>query len=368
MTGKLSQMNDTINLNIEYCGNCAGTCHSCLLSEDERRSNVPFFTRDSLLRAIDKSRSMLRDSDDFVIGIGRGNVLTLGGSSVPDIRDAVSKAASITKHNSLVVEISTSLVGKIDFHIEQANKLESEIKSACNEASVRFNVVLNPSYIHSKTYISNIKKFFSMRSEMKGGGDMSGDIIIINTSAQSMISVDDVISTCNEFMFPVNVNWIGGSDIAQSPRDILVQMEAWFADAYVKAVQNTNIDLNIINRSRFAFESSSASTMSELIDIASRVRDSIVFIGPDGNPQYGAVTILGDMDHFRFPKINTSNAESDVAFLLSRKECRKCTYIAQCIASGGAVIAINNGQYMNKEDGVCPSSLRSLLARVAEEY
>lgn len=344
-------------LNFDYCGNCHGTCRACLLSEEERRRDTPFLDRAQIGQAVTTASRYLPPSEFLAVGVGRGNTLTLRESSVDDIAFLAERVRDELEFKEGILEVSTSLVGRLEEQIERAVRIETRVAEASG-LETRFVVVINPA-LESDGYWRLLGNFFeAMETRRTGRSESPGDIAVVNLSAESLPEVLTFAERMSGWRFPVNVTWVGGVDAGMAGWAAIDRIGKWFADFY-EASSELGLDCSLISRAQNALAATAlGGDLTNLQDMARAVGESLVFVDHMGRVHRGAFTLLGDMDPMRFPM---GDANISVRDMLKNRSCRACPYLAACVHAGGAHLHQANAVAIGDTSYECMTGFRPIF-------
>lgn len=349
-------------LNIEYCGNCNGSCQGCVLSQEERSSNKPFLDQFKISLVIGQIAETWTPQDFLAVGIGRGNCLTMPLDNIDDFWLIASLVRKKLPAKEVVYEVSTSLIGKLDQQVERAKLITDAIQSAHPGAVVRFACVINPS-LHSRGYWTLIESFFDTMSKWRGEGDGAGDIAILNIDSDKLPVIPDLIKKISQWRWPVNVVWVGIGQKKEGGLSIR-ETSQWFSDFATAAAEN-GMDCSLNTRRDMAIaraKNESGSLASETM-----MRDDVLFVDHAGVISNGCFTIFGDLDSTRFPALKEIESPATIVRKMMRHPvCRNCPVIRECVAAGGhKMFAINQSKCLsepNKAEAVCLSGLKEFFS------
>lgn len=360
-----------LNLNLDFCGTCHGSCVGCLLSDEERRRPTAFLRPndlDPLVSALQQAGWGGQLSvEHLVLGFGRGNTLMLSDTEWQDLYAIARRLKNVVPHAHCSVEISTSLIGKIEPQIATALRRREEAP----DLDLRFVVVANAD-LFSDGYWLNLRRFFERMAQARGGGEHSGDVVVLNLHANRLPKVQDLLDRVQGVPFPVNVVVLPlyrtGFPEDRALNDHLHAVEAWWAE-WARGAQDAGLDSNLVNYLDAHGHAWSGLGGAHANLLASR--DSVWFVQKDGQVNPGLFTVFGDMDPVRtahrlmqpFPPLNTLSRR-----LMKAPACVGCPVFTTCYGSGGAVHAVLNQQAMGPSDdpSVCWSGLRQALVEHAE--
>lgn len=194
-------------INLDFCGSCNGSCVGCLLTEEERNSDEAFLDFKHSKDALNKIKDKYADNyiEKLVIAFGRGNTITLNEKDWDEIRKIVDFLKEVIKHQEMVIECSTGLVGKIEPQIELAQKWVDFMQPN----NLRFVVVANASLFSSK-YWDNLDLFFKTLGTYRLNVinekiDNSDDILNINLHSNDLPDVNFLFNKIKDYNFPINL-------------------------------------------------------------------------------------------------------------------------------------------------------------------
>lgn len=378
-TNKIDQM-ETLILNIDYTGNCIGSCPGCVLSKSERKDNRPFLTPSQIEVAMEDIAPNYGKIGLMAIGLGRGNTLTLDEEIVTtDILKIAKTASRLFDFEEGCFEMSTSLLGKVDDQIRRAKNMVDFFEESQTGFDPRFVIVANPA-LKSPKYWDKIDEFLTSLNDYRGNKDGSSDILIFNLAADALPDLNWLEDFVSNYHFPVNIIWAPGYDKALSDANGIKNLSDWLIGFYDIA-KRLDLDNNLINRIRSTahFSDMDIPSITSHLEGSSK---SLLFISRDGNWHEGLFSVLGDLDPVRFdPKPNKLATNDDnphkklvaipkkeMSDLLRIKTCRSCPYLRQCVASGaykGGLLALNNlPKNFSKSTDICPAAIRPLFERI----
>lgn len=353
----------------DYATTCSGTCPTCVLTAMERKRSYPSTNAETIIGALKSAARSYGKIGTLALGIGRANVLDLPETSIGEIGRIVAGAATCFDHDDMVVEISTSLVGKIDRQIARAKAIV-EASSQWN-CDVRFVVVTNTA-LHSEKYWRNVDTFYEAMADMRGGSekDDSGDIIQLALSVDSLPAPKDLAARVERYRSPVNLTWAPAFDRGLTAPDSLSRLEHWIGE-WFRITDALDIDSSLVNRIRQNLPMADVG-MPEAVAHATESSRAIVYVSPDGSWHNGLFTVLAEMDPIRFdPQAPAAGmAGTDPRALrkfLTNPSCAACEFSNACIASGShriGMIALR--QFPGGTDD-CPSGLRTAFASASME-
>jgi hypothetical protein len=356
-------------INIDYLGSCNGKCAGCLLSEEERASSEPFLKIDALYRLVERLLYKHKDIENAAVVLGRGNILSLEDRYLGDVGffiEQMAKSPANKNRNEVSVEISTSLIGKIELQIEKAKWL-SDIAIQPSNITQRFIIVVNPA-LNSISYRENVRRFIKEMADHRGGLDGSGDVLVINISIDDVPKIETMKTLLKDIYSPVNVIWSPVKDFGvEGYKEKLGQLERFLAEM-VHLSQAMDIDLNLINIYRSSHTVSGLDTRRVMADLQAGAECNYV-IDKIGAVHHGMFSILGDLDPNRsvsnqnqihLGKVNCifNDPREEWMKLNRNRNCATCEYQQVCIASTGyrlALISLDSG--VDLKDA-CPAGLR----------
>lgn len=356
----------------DYCGLCTGTCTICALSDVERSEEKPFLTRAQLVEGVRKGAEAAkgRNAGHFVLGIGRGNTLALGPDSVGDIVAAGKAAEEAFSFGHADLEISTSLMGKLERHVSRAHEILDAVEAGCPTLDPRFVVVGNLG-LKAEKYWSNLLSFLDAMAERRGGGDGSGDILLLNLPLGAMPGMDWIEATLGRLKSPVNVTWSPVYDPLAKDPDALGKLEEWLDD-YHRTAERLGMDSSLQERARRA-RVLGAADEDDLSASADENGAALMFVDSKGRLHSGYSSVLGDLDPVRFPTGAAGergeglgmagNPAQERARMLRHRACRGCAGMAHCLRAGGGKPALMMLDALKAHPDVCPTGLRRLFER-----
>ena len=365
-------MKERLIVNLDYCGTCRGTCPTCVLTLDERLSTKPLMQTDDIVSAFTDIFSHYGTSfKRFVVGFGRGNHLVLGGETIDDILDVVDFIENQVVSEEMLIEVSTSLVGKIDKQIQRAIQIIEAAKRRGLRADFRFVVVANVG-VSSHKYWQNVVKFMDALIEYRGGNySGTGDIIQINLALNDLPELSSLKDTVFKYRSPLNIAWVPAFDKDAGNAAQRDKLEEWLAVFYESGEEN-GLDTNISNwgNRSIKFKEYSVSEFDAQISVSG---DTLLYVSTDGSYHYGYPTIMADMDPVRFDPLSIKDGnlrqssisnDKDYMSLLRHRGCRECPYFTSCVHSGGYRIALIAARNAAKKSNMCLSGLRSAFGKM----
>ena len=348
---------------IEYATTCSGTCPACVLTRDERLSRAAAGHVPSICRALEEAGSAAGKAGTLALGVGRANVLDLPATSVADIGRMVAAARSAFRHGELVVEVSTSLVGKIGLQIERAEALLRAAEEwACD---LRFVVVANTA-LGSKKYWANLDMFLGRMTALRGGdADGNGDIVQLALAIGSLPDPDALAGRLARYRSPVNLVWSPAFDSDAATEEGLLKLEAWL-DRWYRVTAGNGMDSSLVTRLRPTAGMADLG-LPEAVIHAQRSGEAVIYVGSDGRVRQGLFSVLAEMDPVRFDPLAgegemAGTSARELGRLLRNPACARCDHVMSCVASGShrsAMIVLRNHP---RGTTACPSGLRAAFA------
>lgn len=351
---------ETLIVNLDYCGHCAGTCPTCVLSEDERMSVEPFLSIEQIEETFLKLKEIYKNTyiKNLVIGIGRGNTLALPEAYLEDVFKIPYIAAKSFQYEDIKIEISTSLIGKYDFHVERGKYFSDRLEK---DFETRFVIVANP-MIEVKNYWRNIRIFVETMQEYRGGKDGSGDIILLNLTLNKLPDIDWLSEFLQNYKFPINLTWTPAQDFFIENKK-LHNLNDWLFNFY-KMAKKYNLDSNIINHLNDKLDLLSIGEAQENIKYGS---NSLIYVDKINRIHNGLFSIYGDLDPIRYTPINKTgqnlkiidDLKEDMMKLRRNRVCRSCEFMPTCVYTGAYKVGLLAfDKLVDKKDNICPSGLK----------
>ena len=378
-TATMREEYQTLIINLDYAGRCAGACPVCALSAEERTSSRVFLNPITIDRGFAEiARAGQTHVQNFVLGIGRGNMLDLGEDIAPKLSKIAENASHYFDYDHGLVEISTSLMGKIDQQIERAEHIMEYFQSADHGLDPRFVVVANAANI-SERYWAHLKQFFDHMTALRGHGDGSGDILLLNLSLGDLPDIDTIMNYIGHYKFPVNVSWAPMLDPAADKPETYNQLEQWLTYWYDNVLER-GMDGSLVAR----IEDGMSHQAEDINGIHEQLKghgSMLYFMAQDGSVHYGFSSVSADMDPIRFAsgvsasttKTMVREPSEEIAELMRWPACRGCEYVNACVTSGAYKSALLSSQRLapfktlyGKE--VCLSGLRSAFGLYHERF
>ncbi|GAB5390331.1 MAG: hypothetical protein Alpg2KO_32990 [Alphaproteobacteria bacterium] len=373
--GEPALQQETFILNIDYCGNCRGVCPSCILTADERARTTPFLTVPQIADSFARYGDDLRRVKELIIGVGRGNILTLDPRYDDDLVGIARAAEQQFAFEGGVMELSTSLVGKYDHHVARAKSIVKRFAHEGLRFDPRFVVVANTAIDTSPNYWRNIRIFCEQMQDFRGGGDGAGDILLLNLNIANLPDIDMLRELLAGYRFPVNITWTPWHDPDLGNDLALRDVETWLAEFYALAMDE-GLDSNVINYTHLAMDVG-ALTPPQVVEHIENSGESLAFIDQDGVWHKGSPSVVGDLDPVRYwpkpgdgAKALITDAKGDFATLFRARPCRACAHVTTCVTSGawhGAMVTCGKRPELMQSD-LCPAGTRSLFSLAQKRY
>jgi len=353
----------------DYATTCSGTCPTCVLTAIERKRSYPATTPEMIISGLEAAALEYGRVGTLALGIGRANVLDLPESSIDEIGRIVRGAAACFEYDELVVEVSTSLVGKIDRQIARAKAiLEAASQWGCD---IRFVVVTNTA-LHSEKYWRNVDLFYRAISDLRGGmhSEESGDIIQLALAVDSLPDPGELAERVAGYRSPVNLTWAPAFDRGLASPGNLERLEGWIGEWY-RITAGTDFDSSLVNRVRQNLPMADVG-MPDAVAHAAESSRAIVYVSPDGSWHNGLFTVLAEIDPVRFDPGGSAEDVSGTTpralrRFLTNPSCAACEFSNACIASGSHRIGMISLRQFPEGTEACPSGLRTAFASASSE-
>ncbi|MBV6633529.1 MAG: hypothetical protein KI792_10930 [Alphaproteobacteria bacterium] len=374
-----SELLDTLIINLDYVGSCAGSCPVCALSAIERKRQQAFLNLDQIEHALDEAAAQgATQAENLVLGIGRGNVLDLGPDTADRLNEIAHAASDRFQFNHGLAEIATSVMGRLSDQIESATRIHEQMTSASHGIDPRFVVVANAANTSAK-YWEHLCSFIDHMSGLRGHGDGSGNILLINLSLGDLPPVEQLLEFVGHYRFPVNVTWAPPIDPVGNEPARYEALEEWLLKWYAASVSN-GMDSSLVQRTKEAMFSNSLD-MGDLRAQIDGHGNMLLVVDNTGDLHYGFSSVSADMDPVRFASgasqgvQQPANGENqrmvktpahELAKLVRWRTCRACPYLAACVVSGGYKSGLLTIDRLLENEApvtadVCPSGLRSVF-------
>lgn len=357
---------------VDYALSCHGTCPTCVLQAAERAGAAPVTTPALVEAALKEVSGRYGHVETLALGIGRGNVLMVGDGCIPDILEMSASARRHFDVDDVILEISSSLIGKIDPQIALARRIVEDCGK--QDLDARFVIVGNTA-LSSPKYWGNVDLFLKSLQADRGNQDGSGDILQLALSLEHLPEVDILTDLVGEYHFPVNLTWAPAFDRLAADETALSRLGEWLS-AFYRAFEPRGLDSSLVNRVHQAFDQSPVGIV-DMVAHVQRSAEAVVYIAPDGTWHQGLFTVLAEMDPVRFdphqglqggPLAVAANPGKDISRLLRNPACRACPFVSQCVASGGHQVALMALRRHPEGTKVCPSGLRPTFEEASRRY
>lgn len=353
----------------DYATTCSGTCPTCVLSKEERLRPTAATTPELMLRGMKAASQTYRDVGTLAVGIGRANVLDLPESSIDDIGKVATGVRGMFGQDETLLEVSTSLVGKIDRQTERAVRILRAAQSW--QADVRFVVVANTA-LHSDKYWRNVESFLTAVEAERGAADEdgNGDILQLALSLDSLPDPDELAARVAYQKAPTNLTWAPAFDRELSDNGALRRMGEWIGRWY-EITSRSGMDSSLVNRIRQSLGMMD-SGLKEAAEHAQASSAAVIYVTTDGGWHNGLFTVLAEMDPVRFdPEAAggqmAATTPKELRRLLSNPACRECPFVNACIASGSHRVGMMALRRFPEGTEHCPSGLRTAFASAWDE-
>ncbi len=346
--------NSTYVINIDYCGTCYGTCQGCLLTEDERQQSTPFFNLTTSKNALEKIIKNLDNTtiEHLVIAFGRGNTLSLSDENWDDIYKTTTYLLENIKHHTHTIECSTSLIGKIEYHINYAKKIITQFNK--RKLNLRFVVVCNTDLM-SENYWRNLDLFLTSLQQHRGDRDGDGDVLNLSLYSDNLPSLNFIQKKILHYKFPVNLIFLPFNKISLSNYDILAEWLKDFSDYVTK----NELDVNLVNVIKNSL--TKPPTIVDAIEYSKINTKNFIWLQKDLQIDSGSFTLFGDVDLTRLSnKLNININPNDILQKFTKiKPCKTCNYLPVCIYNSSHIQAFYNDA-KNPCNNKCPNGLKLL--------
>jgi hypothetical protein len=289
-------------------------------------------------------------------------------SSITEIVEILEVAKREFKYGSIIAEISTSLIGKIEPQIARAKELATALEAIGIDA--RFVVVGNTALVSEK-YWANLDHFLGAMEEFRGGRTVedNGDILQLALSVESLPDPGKLAARMTNYRFPINVAWAPGHDHGARSEDGLGRLQEWLADFYDLSIAH-GLDSSLVNRVGAAVDMAMPS-LTEAAQQAARSSEAIVYISPDGHWHNGLFTALAEMDPIRFDPVPSNKTMAGVSArelrqFMTNPACAACPFVGPCVSAGGHKIAQIALRNFARGTQICPNGLQKAFARATQ--
>lgn len=350
-------MNQLI-INTELFLQCHGHCSGCFLTPEERISNNTHF---GLIKSGLESLSIQYKNDNIkklVIGFGRGNLLKFSQEQLIELSDIIKWCETAFTYQEITFEVSTSLIGKIEQQMHNAQFLLSQSKN------IFFNIVIN-SEIMSKSFWNNFQQFYNYTAEIrKGWGWLEdwGDILVLNVNPKKLPQLDWIKEISKEHKSPININLFP----FESDQKIVLKNEIVAVNQWVESLWDVleNKDFNMKNYLQQLDTIDFELNPTDLSDYYNNTEKSYIFIDKLGNITKGISSIMGEVD---FPRLVEKYSLDPNILLAYRKmqrtlACMECSYQKECLVSGAFLNYLGNVDRI-KDKSICASGYQTIFMK-----
>lgn len=345
-------------INTEYFFQCAGSCSGCFLTNEEKNSTNIY--KDNILKALSKISENLNSQEELIIGIGRGNLLTLSYAQIDDLLNVIKWCEDNFTYKKITFELSTSLIGKIDTQIEKALYILNKNKNN----NIYFNTVLN-SEITSQKFWGNVKTFFQTTEKYRieqGLSDDTGDILVLNINPNKLPDLKIFKEFLKGHYSPVNIALFPFEKNNISNEKMLYLIE-WTKELY-EVLKNKDFNMKNFIESISSYEYDTESIFSHY----EGTKNSYIFVYKTGEITNGSISIMGEVDYIRLLNKYELNADIKTAFvkMQKRKSCQMCSVQKECLYSGAYINFLANEKSL--DTGICPSSYKKLFELIKDSH
>jgi hypothetical protein len=365
----------TLILALDYCLSCRGTCPTCVLSKDERLLAAPAMKVGTAIAAIETIAPMYPSIGHLALGVGRGNNLMLPKETIGDYLAIAAAAERTMTFDDGVMEISTSLVGKIAPQIERASQIIEAFKVTGRRMDPRFVVVANTA-LSSQQYWENLDLFLTSMEAARGGRrDGTGDIMQLNLATDSLPDVKAICEILSAYRFPVNLAWTPAFDAGSKSEEGLAAITGWIGEFHAQA-RRLGLDTNVVNRID-AVLSAGIGTIPEAVANVEGSAANTIYVAPDGQWHEGFASVLAEMDPIRYDPLSArgtgrakviGDMRTEVSRITRNGACMSCHHLPLCIATGAHKIGLIALRQHPHGTVNCPSGMRDAFESAAEGF
>jgi hypothetical protein len=327
----------------------------------------PASTVEAITKGMKTAAAHYDYAETLAIGIGRANVLMLPKNSIAEIVEILQVAKREFQYGSIIAEISTSLIGKIEPQIERAKELAKALDEI--DVDARFVVVGNTALVSEK-YWANLDHFLGSMEEFRGGRTIedNGDILQLALSVESLPDAKNLAARMTGYRFPINIAWAPGHDRGARSAEGLQKLEEWLAEFYDLSIAH-NLDSSLVNRIGTAIDVAMPS-LTEAAQHAARSSEAIVYISPDGQWHNGLFTALAEMDPIRFDPVPNNKTMAGISArelrqFMTNPACAICPFVGPCVSAGGHKIAQIALRNFSTGTTTCPNGLKKSFAKAS---
>ena len=363
---------ESLIINLDYCLSCRGTCPTCVLGREERLSTQPALNVRDAVAAIEDIAPRYRVIGHLALGVGRGNNLMLPEESIGDYLTLAKAAERALKFRDAVMEISTSLVGKIEPQIERAVRIVRAFLREERRIDPRFVVVANTA-LSSEPYWRNLDRFIRELEQERGGhSDGNGDILQLNLATATLPDAEVLCRFLVDHRIPINLTWTPAFDPGAATEDGLRRLEEWIGRFYVLALKS-GIDANVVNRIKAARELS-IDSLPEAAETVMNSADNVIYVAPDGSWHHGFTSVLAEMDPVRYDPVCVGDGHArvvgDVRNELRKfarnRACAVCPQLPTCVTTGAFRVGLIALRSHPGGTSSCPSGMRAAFMAAGE--
>lgn len=357
---------ETLIVALDYCLSCHGTCPTCVLTKDERLLQKPAMSVRTAISALETIAPMYPSIGHLALGVGRGNNLMLPRDSIEDYLTISEAAERLMRFDNAVMEISTSLVGKIEPQIARASEIIEAFRMRKRRIDPRFVVVANTA-LASQKYWENLDLFLNAMEAARGGRrDGTGDIMQLNLATDSLPDVAALCETLSAYRFPVNLAWTPAFDAGSRTEQGLEAITRWIGDFY-SAAKRIGFDTNVVTRIASTI-SLGIDTIPEAVANVAGSASNTVYVAPDGKWHEGFASVLAEMDPVRYDPLSVrddgrnkviGDMRAEVSRISKNGACMNCPHIPLCIATGAHKIGLIALRGHPNGTNACPSGMRN---------
>lgn len=344
-------------INTEFFLQCHGSCSGCFLNAEERSSKNTYGK--AVLQGLQRIAFEYREVkiEKLIIGFGRGNVVSLSEEGLEELLEIMKWCESHFEYGSIIFEVATSLIGKIEMHISNALFLLNRNKN------IYFNMVLN-SELTSKTFWQNVKFFYETLSNFRmaewGWVDYCGDILVLNVNPEILPDVHEMFNFCKGIASPINISIFPFNKKTESiSEEALHQVLEWSASVW-SLFQHQ--DLNIKNYLTALHTVNIGNSFSEIESYQAVTEKSYFFVDSNGLTSNGSLSIMGEVDKARLLEKYGISLEIFPAYKLMQKNasCKRCDFQKECLLSGAYLNFMAN-QHLVIDKSLCMSGYQTLF-------
>jgi hypothetical protein len=330
---------------------------------------------ETAVAAIETIAPMYPSIGHLALGVGRGNNLLLPHETIADYLEIAAAAERSMTFDDGVMEISTSLVGKVQPQIQRATEIINAFRAAGRRMDPRFVVVANTA-LASPQYWENLDLFLtSMESARGGRRDGTGDIMQLNLATDSLPSVKSLCEVLGVYRFPINLAWTPAFDAGSKSEEGLAAITSWIGEFHAEA-RRMGLDTNVVNRIDAAI-SSGIGTIPEAVANVVGSASNTIYVAPNGEWHEGFASVLAEMDPVRYDPHSAretgrakviGDMRSEVSRISRNGACMNCNHLPLCIATGAHKIGLIALRRHPNGTAACPSGMRAAFDAAVEGY